>query len=64
MAVLAAIRITSEPKKAQDSWDEIGRAILGRSKSVSRSSVSYKEGMSPEAIIAMANERSSSRRKA
>lgn len=63
MVALASIRVISEQKKAQDSWEDIGHAILGRSRAVSSSSVSYKEGMSPEAIIALANEKSSSRRK-
>ncbi|MDI3139182.1 hypothetical protein [Enterobacter kobei] len=62
MVVLAAIQ-TSKKKTAQDSWQEMGKVILGRGKSVSKDSVTFKEGMRPEEIIAMANARASSSRK-
>lgn len=63
MVVLAAIQTSNEKKTAQDSWQEVGKVILGRGTSVSKDSVTFEEGMRPEEIIAMANSRASSSRK-
>lgn len=64
MTVLEAKLITSKKDvEAKECWDEIGKVILGRGHAVSRDSISYREGMTVDDILALANAKVTQERK-
>lgn len=53
--------LTAKPmankKAAKECWDQIGSVILGRGQAVTDDSITYRDGMTAEDIIAMANKK-------